>query len=108
MLRPPRAPAHHGICECVAQAAHDWRGGGHCSVSSWPSPVHAKRGRSNPGSPKLTMSRDMLSRSSGGGKFFSFGPPLARLSFVLMLVCLGQSFRFFSSVSLLLACWRMT
>jgi hypothetical protein len=25
MLRPPRAPAPHGICERVARAAYGWR-----------------------------------------------------------------------------------
>src|ERR671923_2320727 len=37
-------------------------GGGHRSVSSRPSPVNAKRGRSNPGSPTLTMRQELLTR----------------------------------------------
>ena len=56
MLRRLRTSAHHGICRRVAWAAYGWRGGYH-SVSTWRSPIHAKRGRSNPGSPKATMSQ---------------------------------------------------
>jgi hypothetical protein len=37
-------------------------GGGYRSVSSLPSHVNAERGRSNPGSPKLTMSPETLAR----------------------------------------------
>jgi hypothetical protein len=35
-------------------------GGEHRSVSSWPSHIHAERRRSNPGSPKLTMSQEIM------------------------------------------------
>jgi hypothetical protein len=52
---------------------------GHHAVSSWPSPVYAEKGGSNRGSPKLTMSQEIVTRFVFPPFILAVGflPPLA-------------------------------